>query len=118
MSEAAQTGESKPSEHGASCPRCEHLNPPAKEHCERCGARLFVECHHCKHLNRRVLTHCEKCQGRLRRGLFHRARRRRRHHSHHASGRQRTGKTVVPVALGSAGLLLALALLYLVRRWF
>jgi len=118
MSEATPTGQPKLSELAASCPRCEHLNPPGKERCERCGARLFVECQHCRHLNRRVLTHCENCQGRLRRGLFHRARRRRRHQRRHASERQHTGKTVLPVALGSAGFLLALALLYLVRRWF
>ena len=50
---------------GVLCGRCEHLNPPASETCEKCGEELFVACDRCGFRNERALTYCRKCRREL-----------------------------------------------------
>ena len=56
------------------CAKCEHLNPPRLNVCERCGAHLHVVCHSCGHRNSRVKTRCVECNHRLHRSSISRVR--------------------------------------------
>lgn len=59
------------------CVKCDHLNDPALEQCERCGGHLYILCSKCEHKNPRVLSRCAKCKRRLHKTVRDRVRSRR-----------------------------------------
>lgn len=61
---------------GVLCSKCEHLNPPGRNDCEKCSAHLFLVCRECGQGNERVRTRCTNCGHRLHRSLFGRVKRR------------------------------------------
>ena len=64
---------------GILCCKCERLNPPDLEHCDRCGETLHVDCPQCHKRNSRVLMHCTSCRARLHRSPHHKS-----HHGEHS----------------------------------
>ena len=58
------------------CAKCGHSNTPGINHCEQCGARLYIACHHCGHSTVRVASLCANCGHRLHRSIWSRVRRR------------------------------------------
>ena len=58
------------------CAKCRHSNPREANHCEKCGARLYITCHNCGHSTSRIATRCAYCGHRLHRSFWSRVRRR------------------------------------------
>lgn len=83
---------SGPAGKGTLCCKCERLNPPDLERCDRCGEALHVECPQCRKRNPRVLMHCTSCRGRLHRASHH--------HSHPRGNPGEAGHARVPSSGG------------------
>lgn len=113
MSADSQAGHVRPAGPNAVlCVKCEHLNDPKLETCERCGTHLYVLCSRCEHKNPRVLSRCEKCKHRLHKKLRDRV----------GGSRQRTVNLLYFVAAfgiiaGVAALIVWLADIPVPRLW-
>jgi|GEM_PF-1032918 hypothetical protein len=96
---------------GVLCIRCDHLNYLGQDHCERCGAALFVVCPRCKQRTMRVYTRCQYCRKRLRRSHFLPFRR-----HHRDSFFHRAGWLLFQIVLVLIGLGLVFGVVYLLYK--
>lgn len=60
----------KSGERGVLCAKCNHVNPPGRTLCNRCGSHLFITCNDCGHQSERSVTRCRKCGRRLHRSAL------------------------------------------------
>lgn len=56
------------------CRKCGHGNALTRNHCEKCGAHLYVTCKRCGAQNLRTARRCASCRRRLHRPVWRRLR--------------------------------------------
>lgn len=52
------------------CPKCSFSNPRELDHCQSCGAHLYLQCRDCGQINERAQTRCRACGHALRRTFW------------------------------------------------